>query len=197
MNLDDAKKRIEAYLNSDKTWPLLVDVQSKQDRSYIIEHFKVGDNKFIDIESFCNEDGDLKIDELYAAVAENIGNTFITNFTGFLKLHGESTVKIALKTLVTTSISGHVVMFTYQCKNYLKFSDPRISESGRLVIIDGTPDTTPNIYFLNPSLVNAFPGFYSGLQKIGYVVENCTRNIAYVATTVLKDSFPESITFIS
>lgn len=82
MNLNDAKKRIQAYLCSNKTWPLLVDVQTKSDKSEIIDYFKVGENTFPDIESFCNDDGDLKVDELYAAVSANVGNTFITNVTG-------------------------------------------------------------------------------------------------------------------
>lgn len=42
MNLNDAKKRIQAYLCSNKTWPLLVDVQTKSDKSEIIDYFKVG-----------------------------------------------------------------------------------------------------------------------------------------------------------
>ena len=130
MNLNDAKKRIQAYLCSNKTWPLLVDVQTKSDKSEIIDYFKVGENTFPDIESFCNDDGDLKVDELYAAVSANVGNTFITNVTGFLKLHGELATKRALKTLATSGISGHVVVLTYQCKSYLKFSDPRIVENG-------------------------------------------------------------------
>lgn len=132
MNLNDAKKRIQAYLCSNKTWPLLVDVQTKSDKSEIIDYFKVGENTFPDIESFCNDDGDLKVDELYAAVSANVGNTFITNVTGFLKLHGELATKRALKTLATSGISGHVVVLTYQCKSYLKFSDPRIVENGRV-----------------------------------------------------------------
>lgn len=118
MNLNDAKKRIQAYLCSNKTWPLLVDVQTKSDKSEIIDYFKVGENTFPDIESFCNDDGDLKVDELYAAVSANVGNTFITNVTGFLKLHGELATKRALKTLATSGISGHVVVLTYQCKCY-------------------------------------------------------------------------------
>ena len=44
MNLNDAKKRIQAYLCSNKTWPLLVDVQTKSDKSEIIDYFKVGEN---------------------------------------------------------------------------------------------------------------------------------------------------------
>lgn len=197
MNLNDAKKRIQAYLCSNKTWPLLVDVQTKSDKSEIIDYFKVGENTFPDIESFCNDDGDLKVDELYAAVSANVGNTFITNVTGFLKLHGELATKRALKTLATSGISGHVVVLTYQCKNYLKFSDPRIVESGRVVIVDGASDTTPGICLVNPSISAAFVGCYSGLQKIGAIVENCPQNTAYISTMALKDSFPESIYHIS
>lgn len=105
MNLNDAKKRIQAYLCSNKTWPLLVDVQTKSDKSEIIDYFKVGENTFPDIESFCNDDGDLKVDELYAAVSANVGNTFITNVTGFLKLHGELATKRALKTFVEKRVN--------------------------------------------------------------------------------------------
>lgn len=46
MNLNDAKKRIQAYLCSNKTWPLLVDVQTKSDKSEIIDYFKVGEKHF-------------------------------------------------------------------------------------------------------------------------------------------------------
>ena len=197
MNLNDAKERIQSYLSSNKTWPLLVDVQTKAEKTDIIDYFKVGENTFPDIESFCNDDGDLKVDELYASVAANVGNTFVTNFTGFLKLHGESATKSALKTLITTIITGHVVLITYQCKNYLRFSDPRISESGRLVIADGVPDATPNLCFVNPSISSAFAGCYSGLQEIGSIVENCPRSMAYISTAALKSNFPESIYHIS
>lgn len=103
----------------------------------------------------------------------------------------------ALKTLATSGISGHVVVLTYQCKNYLKFSDPRIVESGRVVIVDGASDTTPGICLVNPSISAAFAGCYSGLQKIGAIVENCPQNTAYISTMALKDSFPESIYHIS
>ena len=46
MNLNDAKIRIQNYLKSTKAWPLIVDVQNKQDLADIIDFFKVGDNQF-------------------------------------------------------------------------------------------------------------------------------------------------------
>lgn len=197
MNLNDAKIRIQNYLKSTKAWPLIVDVQNKQDLADIIDFFKVGDNQFPSVEKFCNQDEILKLDELYAAIANNSGNTFISGITGFLKLRGEKETNNSLKTLATTNISGHVVIFTYQCKNYLEFSDPRISESGRLLIVEGTPDNVTEICFISPTLSDAFPGSYQGVQKIGYVMENCARDSAYIATTIDKSDFPESVYHIT
>ena len=197
MNLNEAKTRIQNYLKSTKTWPLIVDVQNKQDLADVINYFKIGDNHFPSIEKFCNQDCVLKLDELYAAVSGNGGNTFYSCITGFLKLFGEKETKSALKTMVTTSIAGHVVIFTYQCKNYLKFSDPRISESGRLLIVDGSPDNVAEICFISPALSDAFPGAYHGVQKIGYVRENCAHESAYIATTIDKSVFAESVYHIT
>lgn len=197
MNLDDTKKRIQKYLSTNKRYPLLVDVQTKADLAEIEEYFKVGSNKFPSVEEFCNQDEAIKLDELYASVSNNSGDTFITGLSGFLMLFGESAAKQALKTLITTSISGHVVIITYQCKKYLKFSDPRISESGRLVIVEGTPDNICNISFIAPALSNIFADSYDGIQKIGTAIDSCSNEDAYIATTIDKRFFTESAFHIS
>lgn len=192
MNLDDAKKRIQTYLKSDKSWPIIVDVQTKQELGDVIDFFKIGNNKFPNMEKFCDDDGILKLDELYAVIAANTGSTFITGITGFLKLSGEEATRKALKTIVTTNITGHVVVLTYQCKNYLKFADPRIAETGRIVFVDGTPDNVCDICLISPTLSNAFPDYYQGIQKVGYVMEHCLHDNAYIATNVDKSFFSES-----
>lgn len=193
MNLNEAKARIQNYLKSEKSFPLIVDVQTKQDLNDIIDFFKVGHNEFPNIENLCGQDAVLKLDELYNFVSNNVGNTFITGITGFLKLSGELKTKQSLNTLVTTQISGHVVIFTYQCKNYLKFSDPRIAESGRLVFVDGTPDPVTDLYLIAPPLASAFNGVFQGVEKIGYIIENSTQETTYISTNETKDSFPDSI----
>ena len=101
MNLNDAKIRIQNYLKSTKAWPLIVDVQNKQDLADIIDFFKVGDNQFPSVEKFCNQDEILKLDELYAAIANNSGNTFISGITGFLKLRGEKETNNSLKRFIS------------------------------------------------------------------------------------------------
>lgn len=90
MNLEDTKKRVQKYLNSNKRYPLIVDVQTRENLANITEYFKVGSNKFPSIEEFCNQDEAIKLDELYASVSSNSGNTFITGLSGFLMLFGEN-----------------------------------------------------------------------------------------------------------
>ncbi len=197
MNLDDAKSRIQKYLKSDKSWPLIVDVQTKKNLAEIKEFFRVGDNKFPDIENFCNADGMLKLDELYSAIRNGSNNLFITCLTGFLKLMGESKIKSTLKTLISTDVNSRVVIITYQCKNYLKFSDERIAESGRFIIVDDIPDEIAEIVLVNPSLYESLPGAYLGIQKVGYAIENSYQKRIYVATDVKKESFIESVFHIS
>ena len=180
-----------------KRYPLIVDVQTREDLANIAEYFKVGSNKFPAIEEFCNQDEAIKLDELYASVSSNSGNTFITGLSGFLMLFGENVAKQALKTLITTSISGHVVIITYQCEKYLRFTDPRISESGRLVIVDGKPDNICNINFISPTLSDIFTDSYSGIQNIGTAIDSCFNRAAYIATAIDKSSFAESVFHIS
>lgn len=197
MNLNDAKGKIQKYLQSDKSWPLIVDIQSRGEIADIIDYFKIGGNKFVEAETFCNKDEALKLEELYKYISSNDQDLFVIELTGFLKIQGEGATKKALKTLATTSIAGHVVIITYQCRNYLKFSDPRIFESGRIAIVDGSPDNVPDLYFVNPSLSDAFPGAYNGAQKIGHVVEHCDYGSAYISTSIHRRYFAESIYHIS
>lgn len=197
MNLDDAKKRIQNYLNSTKKWALIVDVQTKTDLSEIVDFFKIGENKFPSMEELCSQDGIIKLDELYDIVSNNSGNTFISGITGFLMLLGEETIRKTLKNMITSNISGHVVIITYQCKKFLNFSDPRIKESSRLVVVDGNADSVCDVCFIAPTLAGIFPGSYQGIQKIGYIVENCRYDSAYIATKVDRSFFSETLYHIT
>lgn len=196
MNLNEIKNRIQSYLRSRKKYPLIVDIQTKGELADVVDYFRIGSNKFLNMEQFCHQDEPLKLDELYKAIAENNGNTFIHGLTGFLKIFGEEMTRNTLKTIVTTGISGHIVILTYQCKNYLKFSDPRIYDDHRIIIADGAPDDVADLYFVPPALSDAFPGAYQGVQRIGQIIENCTHKIAHIVTGVRKDEFPESIYYI-
>lgn len=114
------------------------------------------------------------------------------------KLKPENTWQIFGPPAVTIRwCSGHVVIITYQCEKYLRFTDPRISESGRLVIVDGNPDNICNINFISPTLSDIFTDSYSGIQNIGTAIDSCFNRDAYIATAIDKSSFAESVFHIS
>lgn len=89
------------------------------------------------------------------------------------------------------------MLFTYQCKKYLNFSDTRIVESGRLIVVDGEPDHICSFYFIDPTMSNVFPKAYQGIQKIGSAMENCTNDKAYFVTSVDAQFFTESVIHIT
>ena len=110
MNLDSIKKRIGTYLTSDKRWPVIVDFPSREDLTDFIEHFTVGDNKFLSAEKFCGEDGTFKPEEFINTIGNNDGNTFVVGITAFLKLQGEVFTKNTLKSILSKSVNGHIVV---------------------------------------------------------------------------------------
>ena len=193
MTLDSIKKRITTYLSSTKRWPLIVDFPSRKDLADFIEYFNVGDNKILSADSFCREDGTFKPEEFINTIGNNEGNTFVVGVTAFLKLQGEAYTKNTLKTILSKSISGHIVVVTYQCRNFLKFSDVRFSERNQVLLIDGEPDTTSDICLINPVLADAFPGSYGGFGKLGNAFEKEGQRTIYIATDVVKSSFGHSI----
>lgn len=193
MNLQDEKYRINKYLSSEKSWPIIVDVQTRADLADLKDYFSVGNNKILSAESFCAKDGTFKLEEFYNAISNNHGNTFITELTVFLKLQGEAFIHTVFKYLVSKSISGHIVVVTYQCKNYLKFSDTRITESGRVIISNSEPDAAVDVCLISPDLARAFPGCFEGFEKVAGAIEKAKSDVVYIATDVDRKNFPESI----
>ena len=187
------EKRIDSFLVSEKRWPIIVDFSNKKDMQMFIEHYSVGDNKILPAGEFCRQDGTMKIDELLNAIENNEGNVFVVNISGFLKLHGEITLKNTLKTIVSKNIKGHVVVVTYQCKKYLKFSDSRFSERGQIVVVEGDLDEMPNVCLISPELKDVFAGSFSGFSEVGAALENSSEKTVYIATDVKMNLFAMSL----
>ena len=140
MKLEIIKKRIGAFLISDKRWPVIVDFSSKKDLTDFIEYFSVGENKFLSAAEFCGEDGTFKPEEFIDTIGNNCGNTFVIGITAFLKLRGEVFTRNTLKSILSKSVDGHLVVVSYQYRNYLKFADTRFSERNQIYLSDGEPD---------------------------------------------------------
>lgn len=197
MNLDVIKKRISGYLNSDKRWPIIVDFPSKKALSEFIDHFSVGNNEVVSAAQFCGADGTFKPEEFINTISNNEGSKFVVGLTAFLKLHGELFTKKTLKSILSQSINGHIVVVTYQCRNYLRFSDTRFSERNQIYIADGDLDTVSNVCLISPALAEAFPVSYDGFEKLGMAYEKQSQDIIYIATDVAKSAFENSVFNIS
>ena len=193
MGVEGEKKRIGNYICSDKSWPIIVDLQRKEDLEEVKDFFKVGENVFLSASTFCDQDEVFKTEELYNAVANNKGVTFITGLSVFLKLQGADEVKRVLRDLVQKSITGHIVILTYQCEDYMDFKDPRIFESGRIIISYNEKDIIPEIFFISPELANAFPNCYKGFPAIAKAVEEGKTDKVYISTKVQKKTFGNSV----
>ena len=193
MTLEKIEKRIEGLLASDNRWPIIVDFSNKADMKEFLYHFSVGDNKILSAGDFCGKDGTMKIEELSNRIEKNEDELFLINVTAYLKLCGEEILKNSLKSIISKSINGHVIVITYQCKNYLKFSDSRFLERGQILIADGEFDESPNICLISPELEEAFLNAYSGFNKLGEAFDNSYDNTIYVATDVSKKLFNLSL----
>lgn len=197
MTLDKIMKKVEVFLASEKRWPIIVDFSNKEDLKKFIYHFSVGTNTILSAGEFCGRDGTMKIEELLNRIENNTGNIFLTHLSGFLKLYGESELKNHLKAIISKSIKGHVVILTYQCRNYLKFSDSRFSEKGQIMIADGDFDEISNVCLISLDLATVFQGSYVGFEKTGEALETSADKTIYIATDVKKQMFNMSVINIS
>ncbi len=197
MTLEKIEKRIETLLASDKRWPVIVDFCNKKDLNEFLYHFQVGNNDFISAGSFCGNDGTFKLEELSDRVEKNDKDMFIIHLSAYLKMYGEAFLKNAFKSIISKSVNGHVIIVSYQCRNYLKFSDSRFLERGQILIAEDDFDNSPSICFISPDLVDAFPNSFSGFESIGKAFENVDDKNIYIATDVDNHMFGMSVINIS
>lgn len=195
MKLDVCIQRIERYLCSADTQPRIVNIQNVNDLSKIKQHFRVGNNIFLQVHDYCKEDENLRIDDLLNDLACKKGNIFLTGFMTYLKLHGEQELKKQLSKLIYMTAIGHIVVLCYQCENYLEFSDSRLS---RLIyFVEGDVVPRPKLIFMPPELsAPCGVSVVVGIQRIAEKVESSTEKTLYIKTRKLKSSYRNSLYYI-
>lgn len=193
MDLYSIEQKIEDLLISNKRWPVIVDFSNKNELIKFVEHFSVGDNKFISAGSFCGNDENLKIEDLINQVENNEGNTFLIHLTAYLKLQGKDALTTFFKTILSKSIVGHVVVVSYQCRDFLKFSDVRYVERGQIRIVDGDLDSPSNIYLISPEIKDVFNNTYLGFDKLGKAYDTSDESAIYIETKVKTNIFASSL----
>lgn len=201
MTISEVIKKIDRYLTKDNVGSLVVDVQNKVDMGAIVTHYQLPQNTFLFASDpeICNFDEFPSIDRLLERLTTGTDNFFVREISSFYMLKGEKELSQELKELLSMNIAGHVVILTFQCKDYLQTlirSDKRLE--GRICILDGQQG-------LRPKLVFTISGFMSkdnhtvvkGLRNLAKAVESELSDTLYVETAKLKASFPFSLFPIS
>ena len=62
MNIEACVKKIDKYLKKENVQPYIVDVQTTEELSDIVEHYNVGENSFISLGDYCKNDEYPRID---------------------------------------------------------------------------------------------------------------------------------------
>ena len=201
MTISEVIKKIDRYLNKDNVGSLVVDVQNKVDMEAIVTQYQLPQNTFICASDpeICNSDEFPAIDRLLEKLATGNDNFFVREVSTFYMLKGEKELSQELKELLSLSIAGHVVILTYQCKDYLQTlikNDKRLE--GRICILDGERGLRPKLVF---TISNVEPlgnhRTVKGLRNLAKVIEAEIAETLYVETEKLKASFPFSLYPIS
>lgn len=195
MALDAVIKKIDRHLKKDFVQPLIVDVQNSEDFQVIRQHYNVGSNVFLSVGVYCGKDADPQLDRLYADLSHKEGIIFLTGLSVFLKLQGEQYLKDGIKTLLSLSTKGHVVVLTYQCRKYLSFSDPRLQN--RIVVVDGIEGSSPSLIFTAEKFKSQKDKTaFAGIDALSSI-EEMTADTISVYTKKERSSYPLSLIYIS
>lgn len=191
MDFDGCKKKIDRYLSKENVQPLIVDVQNHEDWNAILTHYNVGTNKVIKASDYCNQDELPQIDALFHDLETNPGTFFVTGLGSYLKLYGEQELKKIIGEILSMTAAGHIVIVTYQCRQYLDFKDPRVQS--RVAVVDGNIQSIPELYFSAPDLsINGMQTII-GVNAFAGAVESTSSAKLLVVTKKSKDDFPKAL----
>lgn len=192
MDLKNCIDTVDRYLKKDNTQPMLIDVQKRTTLDKLYTHYRVGNNRFISVSSYCKDDQLPLWDQLLADLQNAKQPIFFTDSAAFLKIHGTEYTKRKLYELLSLYVPNAFVIITYQCRKELVFKDKRAYD--RILVLDEKEDPIPSIYFLNSS--ELIPSDYAPIHGINHIFEAILepeRNPVYIITDKRKDAFPNSL----
>ena len=196
MNIEACVKKIDKYLKKENVQPYIVDVQTTEELSDIVEHYNVGENSFISLGDYCKNDEYPRIDSFLDDLSKKTGVTFVTELSTFLKLQGERVLKETLKNILGLNAKGHIVILTYQCKKFLNFFDPRLSN--RIYIFNTDETSKKSLVFTSGKiLLQDDATVVDGLNNVAHYYENTNYDPLYVITQKGREAFPYSLISIT
>ena len=197
MKLDLAFTKIDKYLQSKKSQPIIVDIQNGIDFEKLKERFPSSFYSYKNAGSYCKKDSYCRLDNLKNDLSKSDDDLFITGVSSFLRLQGKDELHSQLRILLDLPTESHVVIITYQCSKYLDFKDPRLYASNRIIIIEGDPDYIPPLTLVSPkiSLEKVYP--YTGINSLDQAVEFNPSDKVFISTKHTEADFPKSLLQIS
>lgn len=182
--MDKIFKKIDRYLASDRNTPIIVDVRNKTQLIELRLNYETGATKFVPASQFCKTDSLPKLDAMLDNISHQSTPVFLTELSTFLKLQGEQVLKQKLKEMLDIDMNSKLVIVTYQCRDYLKYNDPRLTASSRIVVLDGEEDTIKQVVLMDNAIELSADAIETGIQRLPAMIEDET-----VMTTYLKTSF--------
>lgn len=196
MLLDACINRINNFITSSMSQPLIVNVNNGSQFNELISHFNVGGNRIISSKDYCKNDEMPQVDLVFDLISNADGIVFITNFTTYLRMYGEDELRKTLKTIINLSTRGKVVFISYQCEQYLSFTNP--AQKNRVCLVDGEYQVIPQLIFISNSKFAPNASFINhGLPSIGNSVESLSRDKIFIVTNHLTTNFTNSLIPIS
>lgn len=196
MGLDAYIKKIDKYLAKAEGLPLIVDVQNERDQKDLILHYHVGSTLLLSASDYCARDKMPRLEELLQDLTSKDATMIVSGVTSFLKLQGKEELRQFLRQLLVTWIPGHVIFFTFQCKEYLPITDSRLGR--RIVVVDGESKEAADFVLVAPEI--PLPGgseAVMGIHNFPRAAEEGASGKIYVVTEKTKSAFPESMYSLS
>lgn len=196
MDISKACKKIAKYLDSAASTPIIVDVADIPGLKMLQDTFEIGANDFYLSAWSCGGDRLPQIDKLLNEMQTRKKRTFLLHLSSFLKIEGEDFLKSKLRSILDMNIEGKLVVITFRCAEYLKFSDPRIEASNKIIKIDPLIDCEyklPSLFFVSKEFEKKIDAVVEGLNSFASYIETVETDTVYIVTNRKKSEFPNSL----
>lgn len=192
MNLNECIKRVEAYLDKSDNHPRVININDIESLKIFKEHFKVGENIFLDVSRYSTDDENPSIDKLLNDLSILDNNIFLTEISTYLKLKGDDEVSWFLNHVLHSSFNNKVIVICYQCDRNLLISDGRLN---RLIYnVESKATRAPDLVFVKDfKFIPENQIHVVGIENLANVIESYDVDKIYVNTKKNKDNYKHAI----
>lgn len=186
-----AYNRISKYLIGASTSPILVDVSNEMDFDAFVKHFAVGNISIDSASSFCEKDELCQWEKLINSIMTKDSDVIICGLDSILKLQGQNTLSSKLRQLIDIECKSKTIILTVGCSKWLNYSDPRLSASGKITIIDGEIKESKTLCFVTPGLIEP-DKYIDGINELHKLVRFSTDEVVVITKHKSVD-YPNSL----